>query len=127
MTNTNTPDITPDTDWSQSRFGVDIATTKPGTPGGAFMRQFWVAVARSKDIAVGEAKPLRIMSEDFTIYRGEDGEARIVDARCPHRFALMHLGWVEGSAIRCVYHGWKFDKGGQCIEQPAEEIGRAHV
>jgi phenylpropionate dioxygenase-like ring-hydroxylating dioxygenase large terminal subunit len=37
----------------------------------------------------------------------------------------MHLGWVEGDDIRCVYHGWKFECGGQRIEQPAEEPGFA--
>ncbi len=125
MTSSKDAETSRDDDWSTSRFGVDIATTRPGTPGGVFMRQFWVAVYRSQDIAKGEAKPLRIMSEDFTIYRGDGGDVRIVDARCPHRFALMHLGWVEGDDIRCVYHGWKFDRAGQCVEQPAEEEGFA--
>ncbi len=104
---------------------VDLATTKPGTPGGVFMRQFWIAVGRSQDLATGKAKPIRIMSENFTLYRGASGKAFCVDAQCPHRFAMMHLGWVEGDDIRCVYHGWKFDGAGQCIEQPAEEAGFA--
>ncbi len=125
MTHSTQTDFGAEADGSASRFGVDLATTKPGTPGGVFMRQFWIAVARAKDIAAGEAKPLRIMNEDFTIYRGASGQAHIVDAHCPHRFALMHLGWVEGEDIRCVYHGWKFDCSGQCVEQPAEEPGFA--
>ena len=104
---------------------VDIATTKPGTPGGIFMRQFWTAVGRSKDLAVGKTKPVRIMSEDFTLYRGASGKAYCVDSACPHRLAMMHMGWVEGEDIRCVYHGWKFDCTGQCVEQPAEEPGFA--
>ncbi|MDF2115802.1 Rieske 2Fe-2S domain-containing protein [Roseiarcaceae bacterium H3SJ34-1] len=114
-------DFSSEADWSSARAGVDLATTKPGTPGGIFMRRFWVAVHRSQDIARGEAKPIRIMSENFTIYRGASGAVHIVDAHCPHRFALMHLGWVEGDDIRCVYHGWKYDGTGQCIEQPAED------
>ncbi len=65
------------------------------------------------------------MSENFTLYRGEGGTAHCIDAQCPHRLAMMHLGWVEGDTIRCVYHGWKFDGAGQCIEQPAEEAGFA--
>ena len=65
------------------------------------------------------------MSENFTLYRGASGKAHCVDAACPHRQALMHLGWVEGDDIRCVYHGWKFDGAGQCVEQPAEEAGFA--
>ncbi len=125
MTTSTILDHGADSDGSASRFGVDLATTKPGTPGGVFMRQFWIAVFRGKDIAPGEAKPLRIMNEDYTIYRGDGGDVHIVDARCPHRFALMHLGWIEGDDIRCVYHGWKFDCRGQCVEQPAEEPGFA--
>jgi 5,5'-dehydrodivanillate O-demethylase oxygenase subunit len=104
---------------------IDLASTKPGTPGGKFMRQFWIAVHRSQDLAAGHVKPIRIMSEDFALYRGESGRAQIIDYRCPHRWAPMHLGAVEGDDIRCVYHGWKYDCTGQCIEQPAELPGFA--
>jgi 5,5'-dehydrodivanillate O-demethylase oxygenase subunit len=104
---------------------LDIATTRPGTLGGAFMRQFWHAVYRSQDLLVGHAKPIRIMSEDYTLYRGHSGIAQTIAHRCPHRGAPMHLGWVEGDSIRCAYHGWKFECTGRCIEQPAEEPGFA--
>jgi 5,5'-dehydrodivanillate O-demethylase len=89
------------------------------------MRQFWQAVYRSRDLPAGGAKPLRIMSENFAIYRTQAGVAQVIAYRCPHRGAPMHLGSVENEAIRCVYHGWKFDRCGQCVEQPAEEAGFA--
>jgi 5,5'-dehydrodivanillate O-demethylase len=108
-----------------SRAEIDIVRTGPGTPGGRFLRRFWTAIHRSEDLASGQAKPLRIMSEDYTLYRGQAGRAQVIDQRCPHRGALLHLGWVEGDDIRCVYHGWKFDCTGQCLEQPAEEPGFA--
>jgi 5,5'-dehydrodivanillate O-demethylase len=60
------------------------------------------------------------MSEDFTLYRGEDGVARVVAHRCPHRGTQLSVGFVEGGDIRCLYHGWKFNGGGQCVEMPAE-------
>ena len=104
---------------------VDLATTRPGTPGGVFMRQFWHAIHRSEDLLAGQAKPIRIMSENYTLYRGASGRPQVIDNRCPHRHAPMHLAWVEGDDLRCVYHGWKFDCFGQCIEQPAEEAGFA--
>jgi 5,5'-dehydrodivanillate O-demethylase len=100
---------------------IDITSTRPGTPGGRFMRQFWLAIHRSEDLPKGRAKPIRIMSEDYTLYRGESGRAQVLDYRCPHRGAQLHLGWVEGDALRCLYHGWKFDCSGQCIEMPAED------
>ena len=102
---------------------IDIASTRPGTPGGVFMRQFWMALDNSANLAAGRAKPIRIMSENYTLYRGRSGKAQVVAQRCPHRGAMMHLGWVEDDDIRCVYHGWKFDCSGQCIEQPAEGTG----
>jgi len=107
------------------RLEFDLARTGPGTPMGRFMRRFWMPVMRAEDLPAGEARPIRVMSEDFAIYRGEQGQAQIIDYRCPHRGAMMHLGWVEGNDIRCVYHGWKFDCTGQCNEQPAEEAGFA--
>ena len=105
------------------RAEVDITTTLQGTPGGAFMRQFWTAVGVSTDVAAGRAKPIRIMGDDYTLYRGHSGHAQVIDARCPHRGAPMHLGWVEDDAMRCVYHGWKFGCDGACVDQPAEEAG----
>jgi 5,5'-dehydrodivanillate O-demethylase len=110
---------------SVPNLAVDITSTGPGTPGGRFMRQFWMAVQRSEDLARGHAKPIRIMGEDYTLYRGESGRAQVFDYRCPHRGAQLHLGWVEGDDIRCLYHGWKFDCSGQCVEQPAEDAGFA--
>jgi len=114
-----------DQDSRTSRTDLDIASTAPGTPGGAFMRQFWIAIDLSENLKPGQAKPIRIMSEDYALYRGASGRAQVIAYRCPHRGAQMHLGWVEGDDIRCVYHGWKFDCAGQCLEQPAEEAGFA--
>jgi len=107
------------------RWDADLARTGPGTPGGRFFRGFWMAVARSEDLLKGQAKPIRILSEDYALYRGESGRAQVIDYRCAHRGAQMHLGWVEEDSIRCIYHGWKYDCSGQCIEQPAEDAGFA--
>lgn len=104
---------------------IDIAQTGPGTLGGRFLRRFWTPVYRGEALEKGHAKPIRIMCEDFTLYRAESGKPYIVESACPHRNAPMHLGWVEGEAIRCIYHGWKFDCTGQCVEQPAEGEGFA--
>ena len=63
------------------------------------------------------------MSEDYALYRGITGRAHVIASRCAHRGAQMHLGWVDQDDIRCVYHGWKYDCVGQCIEAPAEKAG----
>ena len=105
----------------------DVGTTGPGTLAGRYMRQFWQPVFHSSEIKPGEAKPLRIMGQDYTLYRGASGAPYVIDARCPHRAMPMHLGWVEGEEVRCFYHGWKFaGADGSCTEQPAERPDFCH-
>ena len=99
----------------------DLYHTGPGTLAGKYLRTFWQPVYRSKDIAAGQAVPIRIMSEDFTLYRGDSGTPHVVSPRCAHRGTQLSLGWVEEDCIRCFYHGWKYEPSGQCVEQPGEE------
>jgi len=99
----------------------EMVHTGPGTLGSRYLRRFWQPVYHSADLVRGQAKPLRIMGDGFTIYRGESGEVHLTAARCPHRGTQLSTGMVEGEAIRCFYHGWKFDRDGQCTEQPAED------
>jgi 5,5'-dehydrodivanillate O-demethylase len=60
------------------------------------------------------------MSEDFTLYRGLSGKPYLVEFRCAHRGAQLSIGKVEGEELRCLYHGWKYNGEGRCVEQPAE-------
>lgn len=98
----------------------DFAHTGPGTLAGRYMRMFWHPVAYSGEVAAGQAMPVRLMSEDFTLYRGETGTPHLVGFRCAHRNAQLSIGWVEGDCIRCYYHGWKYESSGQCVDQPPE-------
>jgi 5,5'-dehydrodivanillate O-demethylase len=101
--------------------GFSCENTGPGTPAGKYLRRFWQPVYHSVDLQTARPVPLRIMGEDFTLYRGESGAVHLVEPRCPHRGTQLSSAWVEGEALRCFYHGWKFGPDGQCIEQPAEE------
>jgi 5,5'-dehydrodivanillate O-demethylase len=101
----------------------DFVHTGPGTLAGRYMRMFWQPVYRSDGLAAGRAVPLRIMNEDFTLYRGRSGSPFVVGPRCAHRRTQLSVGRVEDDCIRCLYHGWKYDSGGRCIDQPAEPVG----
>lgn len=90
---------------------------------GRYLRLFWQPVYRSEDLVKGRALPIRIMGENFTLYRGESGAAYMTAFRCAHRGTQLSTGWVEGDCIRCRYHGWKYDGSGQCVEQPGEDKG----
>ena len=102
-----------------------LTATGPDTDMGRLLRRFWQPVAVSHSIKPGDAKPLRVMGEDLTLYRGESGRAYLVAGRCAHRLTVLHTGWVQGEEIRCIYHGWKYDGTGQCTEAPAEGAGAA--
>jgi 5,5'-dehydrodivanillate O-demethylase oxygenase subunit len=93
----------------------------PGTLAGQYLRRFWHPVYRAQDLLPGHAKPLRLMGEDFTLYRGEGGTPHVVAFRCAHRGTQLSTGWVEDDCLRCFYHGWKYDASGQCVEMPAED------
>ncbi len=99
----------------------DLEPVGPGTPVGRYLRLFWHPVFRGRDLKNKQARPIEILGQNFTLYRGEDGVARVTDFRCPHRGTQLSLGWVEGDSIRCRYHGWRFDGTGACVEQPSEE------
>lgn len=98
-----------------------LPQTGRDTPMGRLLRKFWHPIATSERLKPGKTMPLRILSEELTLYRGESGEAHLVGGRCPHRRTLLHTAWVQGDTIRCMYHGWKFDGSGRCIERPAED------
>lgn len=101
-----------------------LTATHAETPMGALLRRFWQPVAVSRELEVGSARLIRILSEDLTLFRGESGSARLVGSRCGHRRTLLSTGWVEEDAIRCMYHGWAFDGAGNCIDRPAERDER---
>jgi 5,5'-dehydrodivanillate O-demethylase len=98
----------------------DFVHTGPGTLAGRYLRMFWQPVCCSHELVNGQALPVRIMGEDFTLYRGASGSPYLVGPRCAHRGTQLSVGFVEGECIRCFYHGWKYDGSGQCNEQPAE-------
>ena len=100
---------------------ADLEPVGPDTPSGRYLRRFWHPVYRASDLPRGRAKPIEILGERFTLYRGETGTPHVVDFRCAHRGTQLSLGWIEGDDLRCRYHGWRFDATGQCVEQPNED------
>lgn len=99
---------------------TDFFRTGPTHLAGRFLRRFWHPIYRAQDLPRKRAVPLKIMDEQFTLYRGEDGTPHAVGFRCAHRATQLSTGWVEGDNLRCRFHGWMYDGSGQCVEQPSE-------
>ncbi|MBS04084.1 MAG: (2Fe-2S)-binding protein [Gammaproteobacteria bacterium] len=94
----------------------------PGTPMGTLMRQYWLPCAQSSELPKDSRAPLRIrlLDENLVAYRLADGNVGLIQDACPHRGASFYLGRNEGDGIRCIYHGWKFDPTGRCVDLPSE-------
>ena len=78
----------------------EIVRAGPGTLSGGYLRSFWQPVYHCVDIAPGEAKPLRLMNEGFTLYRGASGTPHLVARSCPPSRAAWLSPATSGSATR---------------------------
>src|SRR5438132_2737867 len=94
----------------------------PGTPMGNLLRRYWTPACLSSEIPEPDCTPVRvrILAEDLVAFRDSSGRAGLMDVNCPHRGTSMFFGRNEENGLRCVYHGWKFDVDGQCVDMPNE-------
>jgi len=82
----------------------------------------WYCIATSEDLGPGEVKPVHALGTHLTLFRTLSGKAAVLDAYCPHQGA--HLGYggeVDGEALCCPYHGWKFGDSGMCVSKPSDD------
>ena len=87
---------------------------------GDLMRRFWIPALLSEELPERDAPPrrIRVLGEDLLAFRVSDGRVGIVEPHCPHRGAGLYFGRNEDCGLRCVYHGWKFDVDGNCVDLP---------
>ena len=98
----------------------DLTHVSPGTVMGNFMRQYWIPAAKSSELEVdGTPMRLLLLGEKLVAFRDSQGRVGVMDHLCPHRNASLVLGRNEEGGIRCIYHGWKFDVSGQCVDMPS--------
>jgi phthalate 4,5-dioxygenase oxygenase subunit len=99
-----------------------ITRTGPGTPMGELFRRFWVPALLPSELPNPDCPPvrLRLFSEDLVAFRDSNGRVGVLDAHCAHRGASLFFGRNEECGLRCVYHGWKYDVSGRCVDMPNE-------
>jgi len=102
--------------------GERLMRVSRGTPMGELFRRYWLPALLSSEVAEADGAParVRLLGEDLIAYRDTAGAVGLIDAFCPHRRAPMFFGRNEGAGMRCVYHGWKFDRNGTCVDMPSE-------
>ena len=81
----------------------------------------WVIVAHARDMAA--KRPVVAVSAyglRLVLFRDNEGQLGLIGRHCPHRGADLCFGRREDNGLRCPFHGWHFDRTGQCTGQPAE-------
>jgi phenylpropionate dioxygenase-like ring-hydroxylating dioxygenase large terminal subunit len=104
-----------------------LTRTGPQTPMGEYFRRFWQPVALSRELPQDGA-PIRVqvMGECLLAFRDSEGRVGLIEPKCAHRGADLFFGRNEEGGLRCIYHGWKYDVTGKCLELPNVPAGSAY-
>src|SRR6476659_8446144 len=99
-----------------------ITRVGPGTPMGNTLRRYWMPALLASELPEPDSDPvrLRLLGEDLIGFRDSNGVVGLIANNCPHRGASLFFGRNEEAGLRCVYHGWKFDVAGRCVDMPNE-------
>ncbi|MFK7750925.1 MAG: Rieske 2Fe-2S domain-containing protein [Sedimentitalea sp.] len=101
-----------------------LTQTGPGSEAGAVLRHYWQPAALVDELAGNRpVVPVKLLGEDLVLFRDDDGALGLISRACPHRGADLCYGRLEDNGLRCPFHGWHFDRTGQCVEQPGEPEG----
>jgi len=85
-----------------------------------FLRNTWYVVGWSDEFHGPGPYSRTVIDCRLVLYRTTDSTLVALHDRCPHRWAPLSKGRVEGDSLRCMYHGLRFDQHGQCVEVPGQ-------
>ncbi|SRR5712691_1052114 len=99
-----------------------ITQVGPGTAMGETMRRYWMPALLSEELPEPDCPPVRLglLGEQLVAFRDTNGRVGLLGQHCPHRGASLFFGRNEECGLRCVYHGWKYDVDGNCVDMPNE-------
>ena len=99
-----------------------ITRVGPGTPMGDAMRRYWIPALMDFELPEPDCDPVRVrlLGENLVAFRDSKGRVGLLPDACPHRRVSLYFGRNEEEGLRCVYHGWKFDVDGACVDMPNE-------
>lgn len=83
------------------------------------MTMDWTPVALSRDVPPLVVLPVVAGGHELALWRSASGRLAAWADRCPHRGMRLSHGFVRGEALSCIYHGWSYGAGGNCLRIPA--------
>src|SRR5207247_10984022 len=107
--------------------GELLSLVGPGTPSGEVFRRYWLPIEVSQDLGggpgpsfSGSTNPLKltVLGEPLVLFRDGSGKPGLMEEHCSHRGASLYYGRVEKDGLRCLYHGWLYNRQGACLETP---------
>ena len=89
---------------------------------GDVIRRYWVPALLSSELPEPDCPPVRVklLGEELVAFRDTQNRVGLLSEFCPHRLTSMFFGRNEEGGLRCVYHGWKFDVSGKCMDMMNE-------
>lgn len=83
-----------------------------------YLRNCWYLAAWADEVVAGSLLGRTIIEEPIVFFRKTDGRVAALFDRCPHRFAPLSRGALEGDTVLCGYHGLAFGLDGGCVHNP---------
>lgn len=79
---------------------------------------FWYVAEEGKNVT-DKPVPVRMLGQDFVLFRDTAGKAHCLSNVCVHRGGSLAHGKIKGDCVECPYHGWQFDGEGACKRIPS--------
>jgi phenylpropionate dioxygenase-like ring-hydroxylating dioxygenase large terminal subunit len=82
------------------------------------LRRFWYPIVPIADLSFDTPQPFQLLGQKIVLWLDADRQPVALADRCCHRSAQLSKGVLIDGCVRCPYHGWSYDRQGQCVDVP---------
>ncbi len=86
-------------------------------------KNYWYPVTFIQDFENNHPYRFSLFDEPLVLFRDQTGKIGCVSDRCSHRAAKLSEGQLIEGKLECLYHGWQFNRQGECVHIPQLETG----
>ena len=89
-----------------------------------FLRNLWYFAMPGRALKPGALVAKTLLGEPLVFARDSTGAPFVMLDICPHRGIPLSYGRLQGDAVECCYHGWRFAPDGHCTAIPSLVAGQ---